>query len=87
MLDWSVNDAWQVNVQWLNVAGVFDSAVPTGGRMLSGYDRIDAQVAWQISDKLQTWLAIDNVSDETYEEAIGFRAPGSRARLGLRIQL
>ena len=58
--------------------------MPTGDAMLDPYHRVDANVIWTPMASLSFVLAVDNLLDEQYEEAIGFPAVGRRARLGLR---
>jgi outer membrane cobalamin receptor len=86
-LSWRISDRWHADVGWLHSGDVFDSAIPTGPRIVDGYHRVDANITWSPIDHLDFWLAVDNATDESYEEAIGFTAPGARARLGIRARL
>ena len=42
---------------------------------------------WRLSDRIQTYLAIDNVTDEQYEQFVGFTARGITPRLGVKVGL
>jgi iron complex outermembrane receptor protein/vitamin B12 transporter len=81
---WLPHQNWMVNIDWLYVDESYDSSVPTGGMMLDSYNRVDATVTWDATQRLTVALAIDNLLDEDYEEAIGFPAPDIRPRLGIR---
>lgn len=83
---WSPADDWKLHASWLYVGDTFDSSIPTGPMMLDPYHRIDAALTWQTTDTLQLVLSIDNLLDESYEEAIGFMSPGRRARLAARVR-
>ena len=83
-LRWQPAEAWLVNVGWLYVDETFDSSVPTGARTLESYHRVDANLQWQATERLRLALAVDNLLDEDYEEAIGFPAPDLRARFSAR---
>ena len=60
-----------------------DSSIPTGDRQLDDYVRIDLAASWTPAPGWRLFLAIDNLLDADYEEAVGFSAPGIRPRLGV----
>ena len=65
----------------------FDSSIPTGDVNLPAYTTIDVSAVWQLSPKLQTYLAIDNLTDEQYEQFVGFEVRGISPRLGIKLSL
>ena len=75
---------WLVNIDWLYVDESYDTSVPTGGMMLDSYNRVDVAVTWDATQRLSLTLAVDNLLDESYEEAVGFPAPDIRPRVGVR---
>ncbi len=85
-LDWEVVSNWRWITRILALDDFYESSVPTGGVWLDGYVRMDTALNWQASDALSFGLAIDNLFDETYEEAAGFPAAGIRGRLALRYE-
>lgn len=85
-LRWQLARAWLFNLSWLYVDETFDSAIPTGDVTLDSYNRVDANLRWQATDRLGFALAIDNLFDEDYEEAVGFPAADIRARLSARFR-
>ncbi len=85
-LRWRPAEAWLMNLSWLYVGSSFDSSVPTGGLTLASYNRVDLNLSWDPTKYLRLALAVDNLLDEDYEEAIGFPAPGIRGRFTLRFR-
>jgi len=83
---WRPTPDWLVDLDWLYVDDTFDSSVPTGGVTLDRYNRVDVAVTWDATSRLSMILAIDNLLDENFEEAVGFPAPGFRPRLTARYQ-
>jgi iron complex outermembrane receptor protein/vitamin B12 transporter len=69
----------------LYVGKVFDSSVPTGDRWLDDYVRVDIAATWRPLSNLALTLAVDNLLDAKYDEAVGFRAAGVRPRLSARV--
>jgi outer membrane cobalamin receptor len=68
----------------LYVGQVFDSSIPTGDVTLDRYTRADLAVTWRPLPLGELFVAVDNLFDTEYEEAVGFAAPGRRPRAGLR---
>ena len=81
---------WQFLPRWRWVASVlaldefYESSVPTGGIWLDGYTRVDTSLTWLATDALEVALAVDNLLDEDYQEAVGFTAAGTRGRISAR---
>lgn len=68
-------------------AAIIQTATPTGDMFLDGCNRVDVTGTYRHSSDLELLLSVDNLFDEEYAEAIGFPAPGARARLGIRYQI
>ena len=83
-LRWAPSDKWLLDSSWLYTGKTWDTSVPTGAQWLDSYNRMDTTLTYRHSDDLQAVLSVTNLFDEDYHEAIGFPAPGARARLGLR---
>lgn len=81
---------WQVKKKVINSLGIFyvgkvhDSSIPTGDHILDDYIRTDIVTTWVLSKNWRSSLAIDNLFDVHYEEAVGFPAPGIRPRIAVR---
>lgn len=84
VVDWEFLAGWRWVTSALALDDFYESSVPTGGVWLDGYVRVDTSVTWQATEALSVGLAIDNLFDEDYQEAVGFPAAGARGRLGAR---
>jgi vitamin B12 transporter len=69
------------------VGSSFDSSIATGDVDLDAYTRIDASAVWKLSDRFETFLAVDNLTGEKYEQFVGFQARGILPRAGVRFSL
>ncbi len=67
------------------VGSSLDSSIATGDVRLPSYTRIDVSAVWQLSDRVQTYVAIDNLTDEQYEQFVGFVARGIAPRVGAKV--
>ncbi len=83
-LRWSPADDWLLDLDWLYVGHVLDSSIPTGILELDAWNRVDLSLGWMATPRLRLVLAVDNLLDGDYEEAVGFPAAGIRPRLGVR---
>ena len=90
--DWSggIDATWrpmasvETTLAWLYVGETYDTSIPTGGMDLDAYNRVDVNVRWEAADSLVVALAVDNLLNAHYEDAIGFPAPGILPRLSVR---
>jgi vitamin B12 transporter len=69
------------------VGSSFDSSIATGDVDLDGYTVVDVSAVWQMSDRFETYLAVDNLTDEKYEQFVGFESRGILPRLGVKFSL
>ena len=81
---WHPVPALVVHLETFYVGSVLDSSIPTGDRELDDYTRVDLAMTWTANPAWQYFLAVDNIFDAPYEEAVGFPAPGITPRIGLR---
>ena len=82
---WLPFDGWSLRANLLYVDDVRDSSVPTGPATLDSYVRLDLVLAWAPRPFLEAYVAIDNLTDAAYQEAVGFRSVGIRPRAGVRV--
>lgn len=63
----------------------YDSSVPTGMQLLHGYRLMRLAVSHRISSAVRLLAGIDNLTDEKYQEAVGFPAAGRRLHVGISV--
>jgi outer membrane cobalamin receptor len=81
---WSPIAALRLSAAATYVGTSLDSSIPTGDVRLDAYTRVDVSASWQASDHLEAYLAIDNLTDQQYEEFVGFESRGIAPRAGVR---
>ncbi len=62
-----------------------DSSIATGDVRLDAYTRVDLSAVWQLSPMFETYLAVDNATDERYEQFVGFESRGISPRAGVKL--
>jgi len=89
VLTWRFGPGFAARGEVLTVGSVDDASVPTAPAIvrLAPWLRADVSLAWTPREWLELSVALENVTDERTEEAIGFRAPGIRPWLGVRLGL
>lgn len=85
--EWEPAPSVTIYAGWRHVGERLDASIPTGERMLASYGRADASVTWRFNETSGLQLAIDNVTDNRYEDAIGFPSLGRRFRLSVHTPL
>ena len=81
---WSPTAALKFSAAATYVGSSLDSSIPTGDVRLDAYTRVDVSASWQLSSRFEAYLAIDNLTDQEYEEFVGFEARGIAPRAGVR---
>jgi iron complex outermembrane receptor protein/vitamin B12 transporter len=84
VIDWEFIPNWRWVTSALVLDEFYESSIPTGGLWLDGYIRVDTSFTWQATEALSVGLAVDNLLDNEYQEAVGFPAAGMRGRIGAR---
>lgn len=84
-LGWHFDDAWTLHAHALVIGKREGSSVPTGPVTLRRYERLDVAVSRSLGARSQLFVAIDNVFDEDYQEAVGFPNAGLQWRVGARV--
>jgi outer membrane cobalamin receptor len=82
---WSPNTALDFAATATYVGSSFDSSIATGDVELPSHTVVDVSAVWQVSPQFQTYLAIDNLTDEQYEQFVGFEVRGIAPRLGVKL--
>lgn len=87
-IHYALNDQWQFNINYLRVDERFAVSRYTGEDLeqtLDTYNRLDANVQWQINKLTQLGLSVENLADENYYTDIGFPAAGASTKINLKI--
>jgi vitamin B12 transporter len=84
---WSPLSTLRFSAAATYVGSAFDSSIATGDVRLSPYTRVDVSAVWQLSPRFETYLAIDNLTDEKFEEFVGYEARGILPRAGVKFTL
>ena len=82
---WAPSTTLKFSATATYVGESFDSSIATGDVDLPAYTRVDASAVWQISPQFQTYLAVDNLTDQQYEQFVGFEVRGIMPRLGVKL--
>lgn len=79
-LTWRPSDTLAINAGYTFVGRRNDYAIPTGNLTLGDYSVFSLNASWSIQQSTLRFV-LDNAFDGDYEDAIGFTAPGRRARI------
>lgn len=86
-LRWEPLDVLDFELRALFVGSVKDSSVPTEEVTLDPYQRLDLSLSYRPTRTLSLYLAIQNLLDQEYQEAVGFPTVSIRPIAGVRIGL
>jgi len=81
---WKPMAALELSAAATYVGTSLDSSIATGDVRLDAYTRVDVSASWQVSQQFEAYLAIDNLTDQQYEEFVGFEVRGIAPRAGVR---
>jgi vitamin B12 transporter len=84
---WAPSSALRFSASATHVGSSFDSSIATGDVDLDAYTVLDVSAVWQMSDRFETYLAVDNLTGEKYEQFVGFESRGILPRLGVKFSL
>jgi outer membrane cobalamin receptor len=82
---WSPISTLRLSAAATYVGNSFDSSIATGDVRIDPYTRFDVSAAWRFSPKLEAYVAVDNLTDEKYEEFVGNEVRGILPRAGVRL--
>jgi vitamin B12 transporter len=55
----------------------------TSATILPAYWRLDASASYALSDKVKLFARVDNLTNNTYQDPLGYNAAGQSAYIGL----
>jgi len=80
-------ESLELGLRVLFVGDSQDFSIPTGDRTLENYSKVNVTASWQPHDRVKLLLAIENLFDAEYQEAVGFPAVGIYPRVGVELRL
>ena len=84
-LVWEPRQAVDLQLDLKMVSRSFDEQIPVPERSTApGHELLGLSAGWRFQDSWQLRARLDNLTDEEYEELIGFSGAGRSFRLGLR---
>lgn len=86
-MHWTPFDALTMSAVSTYVGSSFDSSIATGDVRLRGYNRVDVDAVWKLSSRFEIYASIDNLTDERYEQFVGFEERGLLSMAGVRLSL
>lgn len=82
---WSPSSTVIVSATFLYVGMLVDNSIPTGDEELPGHERLDVSMSWKAFGHWSVYAVADNVLNAHYQDVVGFPAPGTAVRLGIRL--
>ena len=81
-------DSLEMSLRVFAVSSLKASSFATGGDVttLAGYERVDLRVTYLHENWLDVFVEIENLTDRTYREAVGFESPGIAPRVGVTLR-
>ena len=73
---------WSVTIAARYASRTFDDAA--NEHPLGGYVLTDLRLSYQVSERLEAYGRIDNVTDKRYETAYEYSTPGREGFIGVR---
>lgn len=86
-MHWTPFDSFTLSAVATHVGSSFDSSIATGDVRLSGYNRVDVDATWALSSRFEIYVSIDNLTDEQYQQFVGFEERGILPLAGVRLSL
>lgn len=83
-LEKQVSDRIAASATVTHVADVLPSPFAPANNKVGDYTLFDAGISYDVSDKTEAYLRVENLFDEDYETAGGFNAPDRSVYVGLR---
>jgi len=86
-LFWQFGDSYKLSMTYESRSKFVDSSIPTGVVSLGGYNQFNLFAEWQVSKASAIGLAVNNIFDDEFEEAVGFSNPGREIRVSFKSSL
>jgi len=86
-VEWLPAQDWTLAAALVSSGSFADSSIPTGEVRLGSYSRLDLSASKQLGAHARLLFRIANVTDENYQEYVGFPAAGATATVGMKVNL
>jgi len=86
-MEWIPVPEWTFAAALVSSGSFADSSIPTGDVRLGSYSRLDLSASRQLGAHARLLFRIANVTDEDYQEYVGFPAAGATATVGMKVNL
>ena len=86
-LHWTPFDSFKLSAVATHVGSSFDSSIATGDVRMSGFNRVDVDATWMLASRFELYVSIDNLTDEKYQQFVGFEERGILPLAGVRLSL
>lgn len=86
-MEWIPVSEWTFAAALVSSGSFVDSSIPTGDVRLGSYSRLDLGASRQLGVHARVLFRIANVTDENYQEYVGFPSAGATASLGIKLNL
>ena len=84
---WAANESTDISLRAWYVDEFYDSSIPTGIVTSAGYHQLDLSLARTLTERFELGVMVSNLTDNDYQEAVGFSNPGRQLRLSLTAKL
>jgi len=84
---WTPLSALNLTASVTYVGSSFDSSIATGDVTLPSYTLVNMSASWQVSPKFEAYAAVDNLTDQQYQQFVGFEVRGIMPRVGVKFSL
>ena len=84
---WQPSMRFDASFDLSHVGSFTDNAVPTGDVTLGSHVRADMAAGYALTPHLKLKLGVDNLLNQQYDDAVGFREPGIMLRGGIAASL
>lgn len=84
---WQPTSRFDASFDLSHVGSFTDNSVPTGDLTLGSHVRADVAASYALTPLLKLKVGVDNLLDQHYYDAIGFREPGIMLRGGISAAL
>lgn len=80
---WTPDPLLEIYTNINYVGSFFDSSIPTGEVTIGDYLLVNSAVTFNFRSNLSAYIEVKNILDQSYQQVVGFNAPGIRPGAGI----